>query len=117
MRIISARWTPQGNELHVVCDECGCNWWIRADRWNVRCPCCGIAERINEIRDRYLEDHTKMKRYLVFMGDTLYPVGGWEDYQTSFAAVENCFGYIAEHIQDWWHIVDSNTGKIIHSSS
>jgi hypothetical protein len=61
-----------------------------------------------------------MKRYLVFMGLTFYPAGGWEDFQTSFDSIENCFGYIGGRQgigTDWWQIVDSHTGKIIHSAS
>lgn len=57
-----------------------------------------------------------MKRFLLFVGDTYYPCGGWRDFKGSFdtedearahAAVlkadENGYGW------DWAHIVDTET--------
>lgn len=60
-----------------------------------------------------------MKRYLLFMGDQYYPLGGWDDFKTSFDREENCYGFILEQTvrtYDWWQIVDSHTGKIVNKS-
>jgi hypothetical protein len=51
------------------------------------------------------------------MGYEYVPIGGWYNFETSFDHIENCFEYIAKNEQfDWWQIVDTNIGKIIHSS-
>ena len=119
MRAIAVSWTPQRNELHIRCEKCGWAWWSRMDRWTVTCGCCGEKDSMHRLREQYVKEHAAMKRYLVFMGDQYYPLGGWEDFQTSCDKEENCFSYIAAQTvrsYDWWQIVDSHTGKIIHRS-
>ena len=66
LRIISAHWTPEINWLGMKC-QCGEQFSVRADRWWVTCPFCFYRERLNTIRDRYVEENPKVleeiKRY------------------------------------------------------
>ncbi len=74
----------------------------------------------------------KTKRYLIFWGHWHYPQGGWGDFHYSFDSIEKAEMHISERCYqytvgesertpktkkfkrfDWWHIVDSNTGKKI----
>ncbi len=54
-----------------------------------------------------------MKRYLLFSGSNFYPIGGWNDFQTSFDTIEEAEKHavtLREWCQhDWHHIVDSET--------
>jgi len=52
-----------------------------------------------------------MKPFLLFAGDTYYPVGGMDDCQGSFDTLEEA-KLAAQHNPDWWHILDLNTGKV-----
>lgn len=53
-----------------------------------------------------------MKRYLVFVGSTYYPSGGWKDYQGSLDTLEAALGLAANIRGDWWHIVDTEIGAV-----
>lgn len=57
-------------------------------------------------------------RYMVFHGAVFYPSGGAEDLLSTHAMEEEALkavsGFDCEYA--WWHIYDSWTGKIIHSS-
>ena len=52
----------------------------------------------------------KLKRYLLFCGGTYYPYGGWDDFAGSYDSLEQAEKAAYD---DWWHIVDSDTGEII----
>lgn len=60
-----------------------------------------------------------MKRYLVFAGSRYYPAGGWGDFISDFDSMQEAMAFIEpkyspdyESEYDWYHIVDSYTGKI-----
>lgn len=53
-----------------------------------------------------------MKRYLLFAGESYYPVGGWKDFVDSYDTIEEAVSY-GRAAGDWWHVVDSATGKIV----
>ena len=53
-----------------------------------------------------------MKRYMVFAGDTYYPLGGFKDFQSDFDILENAVIFAKEKLGgidfiDWIHIVDT----------
>lgn len=56
-----------------------------------------------------------LKRYLVFAGETYYAAGGWNDFAGSFDTVGDAANHAIEYVErirfDWWHVVDSATGK------
>lgn len=54
-----------------------------------------------------------MKRYLIFAYDSYYPGGGWNDYVGSEDTLVAVGKALARNTQDWWHVVDSTTGKIV----
>ena len=56
-----------------------------------------------------------MLRYMVFVGLTYYPNGGWEDYKASHEELEDAMG--ACHGYDWWQVVDTVTGEVRKGSS
>jgi hypothetical protein len=51
-----------------------------------------------------------MKRYLLFCGESYYPVGGWDDFVGDFDTVEEAKSATAK-ASDWAHIVDTDTGE------
>jgi hypothetical protein len=54
------------------------------------------------------------KRYLLFYGRQYYPLGGWEDFITSFDEVSDALTYLGTHSNfDWFQVVDADTGKIV----
>jgi acetone carboxylase gamma subunit len=53
MQIVDAYWTQIVNMLVIVCD-CGYRFDHRADRWRLRCPRCGALDRLDKLRDRYV---------------------------------------------------------------
>lgn len=60
----------------------------------------------------------KLKRYLVFAGDTHYPGGGWDDFVVSHDALDEAVT-AAKATRDgrngWWHVVDVETGEEVAS--
>lgn len=55
-----------------------------------------------------------MKKYILFYGDSYYPLGGWEDFGGTFDTVEKAKDYVLSIIVcDWWHIVDTETMEIV----
>lgn len=58
--------------------------------------------------------------FLVFTGMEFYPSGGWEDYAGSAASLEEA-RVLAETqsdgSDDWYHIVDAGSGKIVDRGS
>ena len=55
-----------------------------------------------------------MKRYLLFAGDDYYPAGGWGDFVDSYDSVAEAIAALGagDRRYDWFHVVDSQTGKI-----
>ena len=56
-----------------------------------------------------------MKRYLLFVWWD-GPRGGWNDFFSSFASVENALGTVGERDPHGWQIVDSNIWKVVAGS-
>lgn len=54
----------------------------------------------------------KMKRFLLFAGDSYYPIGGWRDIKGSADTIEEA-QKLNNNYYDWWHIVDSVSGDIV----
>ena len=52
-----------------------------------------------------------IKRFVVFSGDNYYPRGGWSDYQSSHATLEEAKEAPVQG--DWSEIVDLATGQIV----
>jgi hypothetical protein len=55
-----------------------------------------------------------MKRYLNFAGDDYYPKGGWYDAGESHDNLQDAIEQAYNN--EWWHVVDLETGKIVASS-
>lgn len=58
----------------------------------------------------------KLKRYLLFTGDTSWPSGGWGDFQESFDSIMDVLSFLnsdpqTEFPPDWAHVVDIETGQ------
>ncbi len=56
---------------------------------------------------------TNMKRYLLFCFYNYYPAGGWEDFVGSFDTVAKAKKARDYRDGEYYHIVDSTTGKIV----
>ena len=56
-----------------------------------------------------------MKRFLIFAGDTYYPIGGWKDFRGSADTIDEAADmvYKIDGMVDWFHVVDSQTGRVI----
>jgi hypothetical protein len=61
-----------------------------------------------------------LKRYVLFGGYTYYASGGWRDMQDSYADLESAWAAAQELMKsdwnDWWQIVDVNSGLIVNQS-
>ena len=57
----------------------------------------------------------KLKRFLLFAGDTYYPSGGWDDYKATYATRRATVKAVNRWSTKggWAHAVDSETGEII----
>lgn len=60
-----------------------------------------------------------MKRYALFEGMLYYPAGGWDDLTGTYDSLEeaqaNRDKYKTNHRNDWYQIVDLQTGVIVDS--
>lgn len=58
-----------------------------------------------------------MNRFLLFSGDVWYPSGGWNDFSGDFPTQEEALKFAANNTSSymWFHIVDSETKKIVYS--
>lgn len=69
-----------------------------------------------------------MKRFLLFAGDTYYPIGGWDDHVESFDNIEEAVARASEMLastdapktsrwwnynHDWAHVVDLEAGAVV----
>ncbi len=57
-----------------------------------------------------------MKRFLLFSGDTYYPYGGFWDCNHSFDSLEEAVSFAASKDDDWYHVVDIQTMKVVANS-
>lgn len=59
-----------------------------------------------------------MKRYLVFSGEAIQPLGGWCDFQGDTDEYEQAVQWTDSRItrteDTWGHVVDTETGKIVY---
>ena len=53
-----------------------------------------------------------MHNYLIFCGNTCYPLGGWDDFAGYARTIEDALEIIACKGCDWWHIIDTRTMEI-----
>lgn len=53
-----------------------------------------------------------MKKFLLFAGETYYPLGGWEDLRGDFDSIEDARDKLSGH-DDWYQIVDRHSGKVM----
>lgn len=53
--------------------------------------------------------------YMLFAGDTYYPLGGWEDFKGFYPSVESAKDALLamDYKPDWWQIVES-AGVVVH---
>lgn len=59
-----------------------------------------------------------MKRFLLFSGDAYYPKGGFWDCNLSFDTVQEAVSFATTKNndyfdQDWYHVVDTKTMKVV----
>lgn len=54
-----------------------------------------------------------MKRYLVFQGLRYDTNEGWNSFSDSFDDIEAAMAFLEDCDHDWYHVVDSTTGKKI----
>jgi hypothetical protein len=54
-----------------------------------------------------------MNRYILFAGADYYPSGGWRDVVASYPTLEDALNIAAGITDDWWHIVDAESGDIV----
>ena len=63
-----------------------------------------------------------MKRFIVFTGAGYYPGGGWNDFHSDHDMAEEAVKaadqqLIADLNDDWSHVVDTSTGKVIYNTT
>lgn len=54
-----------------------------------------------------------MQRFLLFGGDTFYPLGGWQDFKGDFSFKDQAVRETAGYNWDWWQIIDTHTGETV----
>jgi len=53
-----------------------------------------------------------MKRFMLFMGATYYPGGGWDDFAGWFDTYKEAVDHFKEkQTAEWFHVIDTNTGE------
>lgn len=52
-------------------------------------------------------------RFLLFGGDTYYPLGGWADFKGSFPNVKQAVAEAARWGWGWYQVVDLSSGEMI----
>ncbi len=57
---------------------------------------------------------TTEKPFIVFSGDTYYPVGGMNDYQGSFETLEAAKHWLIAKKEDWGHIMDIRNKNVVY---
>lgn len=51
--------------------------------------------------------------YLIFVGDTYYPGGGWKDFRCTATSLHDAVCRAANEPGDWWQVVDLDTKEIV----
>lgn len=59
-----------------------------------------------------MDDKQSMKRYLLFLFDSYYPSGGWNDFASSHDTIVEALQEDRSH-WDHYQVVDKETGEII----
>ena len=58
-----------------------------------------------------------MLQFALFGGENYYPAGGWEDFQDTYATLEEAVAggsvYLNEGYGRWYHVVDLSTRSIV----
>lgn len=54
-----------------------------------------------------------MKQFLLFAGDTYYPVGGWRDFKSDHDTLDEARSAAAALNADWYDIIDVQTMKVV----
>lgn len=54
--------------------------------------------------------------FFLFTGDHYYPAGGWDDYRGRFATENEALTAAANQKDDWWQVVNINSGQIVAQS-
>lgn len=56
-----------------------------------------------------------MKRFLLFLGDIHYAVGGWKDFCAEFDTYDEAKEYAQKVVgkYQWWHVVDITKKRIV----
>uniref|UniRef100_A0A6H2A5R6 Uncharacterized protein n=1 Tax=viral metagenome TaxID=1070528 RepID=A0A6H2A5R6_9ZZZZ len=57
MKILDIRWTPTINILVINCGRCDTIFEFRIDRWNVRCPTCGMPTGMDKLRKGWVKSY------------------------------------------------------------
>lgn len=57
-----------------------------------------------------------MKRFLLFVFDSYYPAGGWNDFAGSFDSQYDALKHVTTLRFDHYQIIDSTDAKIIDAS-
>lgn len=78
-------------------------------------------QRIKDKLDRYDKPGPLVGRFLLFGGCKYYPSGGMDDLIGSYDTEAECVAAVDAHGAgkhayehfDWWHIYDSESGKIV----
>lgn len=50
----------------------------------------------------------KVKRFIVFGGDTYYPSGGMRDFKGAFPSMLDAITWAGSQGFDWWQVVDKD---------
>lgn len=65
----------------------------------------------------YNPQHPPPKRYLLFAGDEYERIGGWLNLKDDFGLFQDAESAFNSGTEDWAHIVDCVTGRILLSRS
>ena len=59
------------------------------------------------------KEHKSIKKFLLFCGAHLTPIGGWDDCEGVFQTVKEALEYLKNSIEldekEWYHIIDLHT--------
>lgn len=77
-------------------------------------------KKYKKYKKKYLNLKNKCQtnpKYIIFAGDTYYPLGGWQDYYGIADTIEEAnIAYDNAIKKGWAHVLDFDTGKIILDS-
>jgi hypothetical protein len=58
-----------------------------------------------------------MKKYMVFGGNTYYPVGGFHDFIGHVDTLKEVLSLLHGKNLDWYHVVVTETGRVIKQTN